>query len=290
MIRCSNCGWSNNPAGSTKCEKCNAPLNGSMVMDEASSYSESENFISKKTVRESGGESSNYPIYEEETHSEFSSSSNMVCQNCGYPLRAGVKKCPQCKQPVSETINKEGSGMPPKTPFQQQQQGQQQQELRVCPKCGNENVPDAKFCASCGNPLLKKEDNICPQCGAKNNKGAKFCAYCGTKMKSNDLGGTILPSRMSRCTLSLIPEAGEEIEPVQLKFSDAEVILNRENTEPCNKTITREAQAALSYENKRWYIENKSAMNSTLILVKEKTELHPGDVIMLGDRKFEFNY
>ena len=29
-MRCKNCGW-NNPAGNEKCEKCNAPLAGSMI-------------------------------------------------------------------------------------------------------------------------------------------------------------------------------------------------------------------------------------------------------------------
>ena len=29
-MRCNNCGWENNP-GNMKCEKCNAPLKGSMI-------------------------------------------------------------------------------------------------------------------------------------------------------------------------------------------------------------------------------------------------------------------
>ena len=52
-MRCRNCGWEND-LGAFKCDKCNAPLNGSMVDDRQHSRREDEHSdpILNKTVRE----------------------------------------------------------------------------------------------------------------------------------------------------------------------------------------------------------------------------------------------
>jgi class 3 adenylate cyclase/tetratricopeptide (TPR) repeat protein len=54
----------------------------------------------------------------------------------------------------------------------------------ICPNCGSENVPGAKFCDECGATLAAG----CPNCGATNKPGAKFCKECGTT-----LGGGVGP-------------------------------------------------------------------------------------------------
>jgi hypothetical protein len=75
-MRCKNCGW-DNPAGNVKCEKCNAPLQGSMVDGGGGGGGggggdtvASDGFDPKKTV--SG------------------------CPGCGYPVKLSDQKCPQC--------------------------------------------------------------------------------------------------------------------------------------------------------------------------------------------------
>lgn len=64
-----------------------------------------------------------------------------------------------------------------------------------CPECGHDNIPDARFCASCGTALqeapqaLAAEEpaepkvNICPECSAEQPVGTKFCAQCGHKFE-----------------------------------------------------------------------------------------------------------
>jgi hypothetical protein len=70
-MRCKNCGW-DNPAGLEKCEKCNAPLTGSMIESNDNRHSESSSvqFDPKKTVT--------------------------GCPDCGYPIRPDETKCPNC--------------------------------------------------------------------------------------------------------------------------------------------------------------------------------------------------
>ncbi len=69
---------------------------------------------------------------------------------------------------------REGSSHPPSKP-----------EVVICPKCGAENPPGAKFCQNCG-AKLQPEPVICPKCGAENEPGAKFCSQCGARLSSED--------------------------------------------------------------------------------------------------------
>src|SRR5919201_2627798 len=50
----------------------------------------------------------------------------------------------------------------------------------VCPNCGTENRPDAKFCGGCGNALAR----VCPSCGSANDPGMRFCDECGATLST----------------------------------------------------------------------------------------------------------
>ena len=78
------------------------------------------------------------------------------------------------------------------------------------------------------------------------------------------------------------------VEPVELDLEDGEVVLTRDNTEPGNPSITSKAQALVSHSEGHWYIENRSEQNTTVVLARNKIELHDGDIILLGNRMFEF--
>lgn len=95
-MRCKNCGWPNE-AGITRCIKCNAPLQGSMVdsgpqQSAPSSSDEAESL--KTTLREpsSGG-----------TKSLENGSS--VCPKCGYPVSSSSEECPICHNRLDPNKN-----------------------------------------------------------------------------------------------------------------------------------------------------------------------------------------
>ncbi|MGH2406654.1 MAG: AAA family ATPase [Candidatus Limnocylindrales bacterium] len=46
----------------------------------------------------------------------------------------------------------------------------------ICPNCGTENLPGARFCMECATPFAA----ICANCGASNLPAAKFCSECAT--------------------------------------------------------------------------------------------------------------
>lgn len=52
----------------------------------------------------------------------------------------------------------------------------------VCPSCGKQNNPTAKFCADCGSKM-EVAKVPCVKCGAQLREGAKFCSECGSSQE-----------------------------------------------------------------------------------------------------------
>lgn len=67
------------------------------------------------------------------------------------------------------------------------------------------------------------------------------------------------------------------------------VVLNRDNTEPGNFSITSREQAVLTCENGEWFIEDHSSLQTTFVRVARKTPIKDGDIVLMGDREFVFS-
>lgn len=221
-MRCKNCGWPNE-SGVSRCVKCNAPLQGSMVDSgrQPSTPSDSDESL-KSTLREPsnrGGCAS----FESDNHDENPNN----CFNCGYPISNGMSVCPVCHAPLSQ------NGQPQGHPY---------------------NQPNGR--------------------------------------KANPRGGTInpwaTPTEDSFCTLKRIPWQNERVQYEPVSYSGELIMLTRANTDANNNSITSQTQAVISHENGEWFIEDKSALKTTLIRVDRKVKLEDGDVIVLGNRMFEF--
>ncbi|WP_206422498.1 zinc-ribbon domain-containing protein, partial [Barnesiella sp. An22] len=235
-MRCKNCGWEN-PAGKSKCEKCNAPLTGSMIEHESHNYNRESISEERESLHSTVRESSVFGKM-----SNASQTGNKVCGNCGYELAEGMK---------------------------------------VCPACGTSTV-DTK------NRYEKKSNNKCPKCGAELIPNARFCSQCGQTLRMGTVGAWDSPQHDEFCTLRPIAWTKEEVQYNPITYSGQVIVLNRENTDPNNQTITSKEQAVLTHENGVWYIEDHSERKSTMIRVSKRTKLESGDIIALGNRLFEF--
>ena len=79
-----------------------------------------------------------------------------TCAKCGAALPANAKFCLECGEKVA-----------PKLP----------DNMIICPECGNA-VVKGKFCPECGHKFI----TVCPQCGKETIPVAKFCLECGEKL------------------------------------------------------------------------------------------------------------
>jgi len=121
-----------------------------------------------------------------------------------------------------------------------------------------------------------------------NNNGGQF------QGGNRNVGGTINPWSRPQgndgfCQLKRIPWQNENVNYDPISYSGNEIILNRANTDPNNNSITSKEQAVIVRDGDDWYLEDRSAQQTTLIRAGRPIKLEDGDIIVMGNRMFEFH-
>ena len=196
------------------------------------------------------------------------------CPECGYPVRDTGGTCPHCGYVFAEEKQE--------TPVDKEPELLQQKEQQPAPESAPEAPkPTIKTCAFCKSPV---------------SEAAQYCSNCGASLmrERRFADGTINPwiraeqIQMPECSLVLVAENDESINDSPICFSGHVIQLNRGNTEPVNQTITSKTQAELSFEDGKWYLQDKSALKTTYLYAGDKIELKQGNIIVLGNRSFKF--
>lgn len=247
-MRCKNCGWPNKP-NEKVCVKCHASLEADN--EEVYNGSGRDNSFGSeqlsKTVMEQdifGGSSCKHQEDDNFSHSEETSQ----CPKCGYPVRPGTEKCPNCKFFIK------GSGESSR--FQT-----------------GYNGPTSGSCEeTTRRPTRMNTDG--------GNKG-KFRGTVNPYMMNMEMDPTFVLKPLKR--------VNERHDFEEQEYEGKEVILNRDNTEQNNSSITSRQQAIVTRVDGRWYIEDRSEQKTTFVQAAQKVELHDGDIILLGNRLFEFH-
>lgn len=255
-MRCKHCGWPNKP-NETVCVKCHKPLDvDSSPADSSYSSPAGNDDMLKKTVREDiplGGGSSDrqqaasYGESRESPQSGPQNAAAAVCPKCGYPLRPGTDKCPNCKFDVTRTApESSGQSSGRQAGYNDYQESRRRTRLASGSSSG-------KFAGTVINPYLYNPD-VAPY-----------------------------------FRLRPIKWQNERHELSEVEYDGKEVILNRENTDSNNPTITSKQQAVVTREGDSWFIQDRSEQQTTFVRAAGKIELHDGDIILLGNRLFEFH-
>lgn len=178
-----------------------------------------------------------------------------TCPKCGYPVSEGFTTCPNCDYElhVSPTMK----------------------QIKKCQICGAEIAADAKFCSNCGKPTSNEPHTY--QRIQRSSMGTVIGGPVSSMSSFNQF-----------CTLKPIAWDGEDVNYNPITYSGSTIILNRANTDANNNSITSKEQAILTCEDGEWYIENLSTLKTTFIRVNGKIKIKTGDIIILGNRQFEF--
>lgn len=254
-MRCKNCGWPNKP-NEIACVKCGSPLEVESAMSDYgndSRYSNDGDGL-KKTVMESeafGSQLDNMP-YGPVLVEPTQTIREITCPKCGYPMREDVSKCPNCNFQVGENNDA--------IPSNVRTNGYSRRPTRMTDTADVES---------------EQEPRIIPKVGK--------------------LRGTINPYMMEvpqdpTFVLKPLQRMNERkpAEPVEIELENGAVVLTRDNTEQGNLSITSKEQAVVCHSDGHWYIENCSEQKTTFVLASHKIEIQDGDIILLGNRMFEF--
>lgn len=218
----------------------------------------------------------------------------MRCKNCGWSNDSNVTTCVKCGNYLGEESHEHftsNNSVPDnegtkKTVMENSVFGR-----------GNESSASSneqKSCPQCGYPMRPNTDK-CPNCNYIVNGNGQHTQNVnyGGQQSGGVHRGTINPYMKAQQTgpsfvLQPIPRYNERNILQPLELQGEEVILNRDNTDPGNSSITSAEQAVLSYAYGHWYLEDRSEMKTTFVQAAHKIEVHSGDIILLGDRLFEF--
>lgn len=252
-MTCKNCGH-NNPAGRLRCEQCNAPLQGSMIAPRGG-----EDKLPEGQVR---------------------------CQNCTTLNVAGALRCIECNAPLQGSVIRKPGARSSDSPVIGSATVSMDKALS-CARCGYPNLLTASVCVQCKAPLPGGE--------AIQEPPPALAPVAPPPPKTPErviVSGTVNPwmrQAVKAASFCLQPLARPGEEPlVELTFSGESAALNREALEPTNMAITGKQQATIYYENGQWLIRNDSQQQTTFIRVDQPVALKTGDVVLMGDRLFEF--
>lgn len=165
---------------------------------------------------------------------------------------------------------------------------------------------EKRRCPNCSYPVLKGM-KVCPQCKYEIGQGdfeipehsvsqpepvpvAPLDSDAEAKKTINPYFNKKKPEpAIQKFSLSPIKREDEETGPKAVEFKGDNILLNRQNTEPDNISITGKMQAVMTFEDGHWCIQDQSAQRTTFVRAAQKTVLRDGDIILLGNRMFEFH-
>lgn len=205
------------------------------------------------------------------------------CPHCGYPVMGDFSSCPNCGASVATAsrptaIQRPEQSAPMSAPFTEPTPA----APRVKPSASELaefGIAETVKCDKCGTDV-SIEFTFCPKCGER--------IHLPTVKAIRHKPSPAPEPPKPKCHLTIIPEEDEQMVPVTNDYEGESIILTRENTEANNRTITSKEQAELICEDGKWFVLNKSELGSTYLEASRKLELQPGDIIVLGDRRFRF--
>lgn len=213
------------------------------------------------------------------------------CKNCGWPNRPGESFCVKCGSPLVD----EEQGSMQATVFEQ---GNAYEE-KVCPKCGNPLPVNAENCPNC-NYFVGTPQQVVNNYPPQNNRvivqptrvesPTRMENPAANKAKISGTQNPYMYGPEAEPTIVLTPQKrlNEKKEPTGLEYEGKNIVLSRSNTEPENPSITSQTQAVISNIDGHWFIEDKSEQGTTFVRASRNVEIKDGDMILLGNRLFEF--
>jgi hypothetical protein len=281
MIRCQECGFTNDPDAKV-CKKCGSRLDAA---------SESSPFADAPKANVGGG------------------NPTLIGGSASSPAWDGGNAQPQAPSGVGRLSNPTVVGGRSNLPAWD--------EGNAAPSGGSPSNPtvvsgagatgNVAKCPSCGFYPLRSEvsaSNPCPNCGSTGSGEQADAkqpeAYTpaaenvqpavGHQMqKASNANKTIrlgdlTPEEEEKPEFKLVDERSQNAK----EFTGAEVSVSRDNLDAGNMSISGQEHAKFVFEDGKWYLSDQSSNGATFVQVTGKTELAEGTKILIGNRIYTF--
>lgn len=205
--------------------------------------------------------------------------SEIRCSFCGTMNRAGTYKCRSCNAVLDGSIVKK----------------QYRTDNGMIEHASEIRVPTARESAN-------ENENSCPACGYMLRSDAKKCPNCQNNIVQHTPQGNNVHNHHTPMNRNLSEPIWNDTHHPEFKiglcdkdgnisnaktYAADDVVLGREELAPTDNHISRK-HIHLTNKDGQWYIEDVSSTHQTYIIVKEKTRIENGDVIVLGNKFYRF--
>lgn len=130
--------------------------------------------------------------------------------------------------------------------------------FNICPRCGNSNSLNAKYCSRCGAQLkVPTEAVVCHKCHTRNSSLANFCRNCGATLKVG-------------AQTKICPRCGREIGAEENMCACGYSFVNMQQTEPKRADVS-----STNKEKKRDKKRDKKVVETTYTETSEGKEKKP---------------
>jgi len=292
-MKCKNCG-THNSARALKCVNCNAPLDGSMVMEKVSYTNISKGNVTCKNCQATNAADAlkchqcNAPLDGSMVVNPHNSPgpghAQVMCKNCKSFNPADSLRCHSCNAPLDGSLVIKNAAVAP-SPKIDKSTTMMQQPARsagnICPHCAYPNQSIATSCVKCNtalNPVSfenKKEETLNDPKPLKKAMDMTINPYASAPASAKGFSLTPLNADLS-----------DEKSPIS--FTNDSNNLDRSTLYPGNNTITSAGQATITRKDHSWIIEDNSAMKTTFVQVQGQITLKDGDILLMGNKMFRF--
>ena len=234
----------------------------------------------------------------------------MRCPKCSWPNPISADTCSHCGSPLSSATICDDSIQ--STVMENTEEYYRHEKETVVP---NVTVNDRNIiCPKCGHPL-EIGMKLCPKCSfdvsrytnredvSHNNCNNQRVGLKQTRIANDDENkrvpqkpyqGTVNPWMMLAAeekafSLKPIKRQNERRDLDTIEHDGDSVVLTRDNTDPGNLTITSQEQAVVEFVDGNWQITDRSNQKTTFVCASNPIIIHDGDIILLGNRLFEFH-
>jgi hypothetical protein len=215
----------------------------------------------------------------------------MRCNNCGWDNPPDYENCEKCNVSI-RTVSVTGS-LQSEEPFELETVKGDQYVERIKNVADSAETPikiirDEQPCPFCGYPVMRAMQR-CPECGNSINRSEPSGAEPARNIPF--AGKTIDPYVLAtekKCRLQPVLRENElSLPPIELQGTN--ILLKRSLLDATNVTISDSKQAVLYFENGKWYLQDQSSLRNSFIWINRPFEVQKGDVLLFGNRKFEFD-
>lgn len=224
-------------------------------------------------------------------HEARNNGGEIRCNFCGTLNPAGAKKCISCNATLHGSVAQERiDSIHHKGAERNYRESSSEMRMPTVPESSSDSSDTSGgiHCPECGYPL-RPGVNVCPQCHAKKNE-RKDAPQNDVRHKQ--------PEPLRRLPSEPVWNMNESGFKIGLcdktgamgnakTYTTDDIILGREELAPTDNHISGK-HIHITNEGGQWYVEDVSSTHQTYLVVKGKTPIENGDVIVLGNKYFRF--